>query len=352
VYDINRIDATRSDHRWGIVLAGGNGTRLRDLVYRKRADYLPKQYLNFTGKRSMLEHTLDRAEKLIPAPKLLTVIAREHLQFPEVSRQIAARPQECIIVQPENKDTGPGILLPLMHLHKRNPAAVVTIFPADHFILEEAVFMQHVEQAFHIVETDDSLMVLLGTEPTEPDAEYGYVLYEEQIDKLYLDGGRTVEMFVEKPPADAAKRMMRNGALWNTLILVATCETLLRAIKGVAPRLYGAFETIQDAIGTADEQRVTERVYQTLPSVNFSKDMLEVLPYEFRRALRVLPVRGVTWSDWGTADRLSSSVRDMGASAHLPSVSVRQDPQQVGHGLNKVTGSSALENRRMAVKES
>lgn len=352
MYDVNRIDAARSDHRWGIVLAGGNGTRLRDLVYRKRADYLPKQYLNFTGKRSMLEHTLDRAEKLIPAPKLLTVIAREHLQFPEVSRQIAARPQECIIVQPENKDTGPGILLPLMHLHKRNPAAVVTIFPADHFILEERVFMQHVEQAFHIVETDDSRMVLLGTQPTEPDAEYGYVLYEEQIDKLYLDGGRTVEMFVEKPPADAAKRMMRNGALWNTLILVATCETLLRAIKGVAPRLYGAFETIHDAIGTADEQRVTERVYQTLPSVNFSKDMLEVLPYEFRRALRVLPVRGVTWSDWGTADRLSSSVRDMGASAHLPSVSVRQDPQQVGHGLNKVTGSSALENRRMAVKES
>ena len=136
--NLKRIDAASSAHRWGIVLAGGNGTRLRDLVYRKRADYLPKQYLNFIGKRSMLEHTLDRAEKLIPAPKLLTVIAREHLQFPEVSRQIAARPQECIIVQPENKDTGPGILLPLMHLHKRNPAAVVTIFPADHFILEEA----------------------------------------------------------------------------------------------------------------------------------------------------------------------------------------------------------------------
>jgi mannose-1-phosphate guanylyltransferase len=118
------------------------------LVYRKRADYLPKQYLNFIGKRSMLEHTLERAEKLIPAPNILTVIAREHLKFAEVRRQIAARPQECIIVQPENKDTGPGILLPLMHLHKRNPAAVVTIFPSDHFILEERVFMQHVEQAF------------------------------------------------------------------------------------------------------------------------------------------------------------------------------------------------------------
>jgi mannose-1-phosphate guanylyltransferase len=351
MYDIKGIDAANSALRWGIVLAGGNGARLRDLVYRKRADYLPKQYLNFIGKRSMLEHTLDRAEKLIPAPNILTVIAKEHLKFAEVKRQIAARAQERFIVQPENKDTGPGILLPLMHLHKRNPAAVVTIFPSDHFILEERVFMQHVEQAFRIVESDGGRMVLLGIEPNQPDPEYGYILYDRGSENQNLDGGRTVEMFVEKPPADAAKTMMRNGALWNTLVLVATCETLLQAIKRAAPGLYGSFETLRDAIGTADEQRVTERVYQTLPSVNFSKDVLEVLPYEFRRELRVLPVRGVTWSDCGTADRLSSSVRELGASAHLPPASVLREPQQVGHGSNKVSRSSVLENRRMAVKE-
>jgi len=82
-------DTTSTAHRWGIILSGGNGTRLRDLVYRRRADYLPKQYLNFVGKRSMLEHTLHRAEKLIPAQKLLVVIAKEHLQFDEVRRQVA-----------------------------------------------------------------------------------------------------------------------------------------------------------------------------------------------------------------------------------------------------------------------
>lgn len=348
MYDINGIDAARSAQRWGIVLAGGNGKRLRDLVYRKRADYLPKQYLNFIGKRSMLEHTLDRTKKLISAPNILTVIASEHLRFAEVRRQIAARPQERIIVQPENKDTGPGILLPLIHLHKRNPTAVVTIFPSDHFILEERLFMQHVEESFGIVESDGGRIVLLGMEPNQPDPEYGYILYDDGKQNQNPDGGKTVEMFVEKPPANAARTMMRNGALWNTLVLVATCETLLRAIKHAAPGLYGAFETIQDAIGTADEQRVTERVYQTLPSVNFSKGVIEVLPYEYRRALRVLPVRGVTWSDWGTADRLSSSVRDLGASMHLPTVSVLQDPQHFGHGLNKVAGSSALENRRPA----
>ena len=306
-------DAPSSADRWGIILSGGNGTRLRDLVFHRRADYLPKQYLNFIGKRSMLEHTLHRAEKLIPAQKLLIVIAKEHLQFDEVRRQIASRPRECIIIQPQNKDTGAGILLPLMHLHKRDPTAIVTVFPSDHFILEEDLFMRHVERAFRIVESDGARIVLLGTEPNEPDPEYGYILYGGRIDNPDLDGGRTVEMFVEKPSADAAKTIMRKGALWNTLVLVVTCKTLLQAIKRATPELYRSFEPIQDAIGTPDEQRAIERVYQKLPSLNFSKGVLETLSYENRQNLRVLPVRGVTWKDWGTSDRLSKTLRQLGA---------------------------------------
>ena len=306
-------DAPSSADRWGIILSGGNGTRLRDLVFHRRADYLPKQYLNFIGKRSMLEHTLHRAEKLIPAQKLLIVIAKEHLQFDEVRRQIASRPRECIIIQPQNKDTGAGILLPLMHLHKRDPTAIVTVFPSDHFILEEDLFMRHVERAFRIVESDGARIVLLGTEPNEPDPEYGYILYGGRIDNSDLDGGRTVEMFVEKPSADAAKMIIRKGALWNTLVFVVTCKTLLQAIKRATPELYRSFEPIQDAIGTPDEQRVIERVYQKLPSLNFSKGVLETLSYENRQNLRVLPVRGVTWKDWGTSDRLSKTLRQLGA---------------------------------------
>jgi len=306
-------DAPSSADRWGIILSGGNGTRLRDLVFHRRADYLPKQYLNFIGKRSMLEHTLHRAEKLIPAQKLLIVIAKEHLQFDEVRRQIASRPRECIIIQPQNKDTGAGILLPLMHLHKRDPTAIVTVFPSDHFILEEDLFMRHVERAFRIVESDGARIVLLGTEPNEPDPEYGYILYGGRIDNPDLDGGRTVEMFVEKPSADAAKTIMRKGALWNTLVLVVTCKTLLQAIKRATPELYRSFEPIQDAIGTPDEQRAIERVYQKLPSLNFSKGVLETLSYENRQNLRVLPVRGVTWKDWGTSDRLSKTLCQLGA---------------------------------------
>ena len=301
-----------SAHRWGIILSGGSGTRLRELVYKRRADYLPKQYLNFIGKRSMLEHTLHRAEKLIPAQRLLIVITKEHLQFDEVRRQISSRPQECTIVQPQNKDTGPGILLPLMHLHKRDPDGVVTFFPSDHFILEEDRFLQHVDRAFRIVESDRSRIVVLAVEPNIPDPEYGYILPGGPIDNPALDG-RPVEMFVEKPSTQAAAKIMRKGGLWNTLIFVVTCQTLLRAMERATPELYRSFEPIQRAIGTPDEKRVIEGVYQKLPLLNFSKGVLEILCYENRQNLRVLPVRGVTWNDWGTRDRLSKTLRELGA---------------------------------------
>jgi len=308
--DLQPNDSSSPAVRCGIILSGGNGTRLRDFVFRRRADYLPKQYLNFIGKRSMLEHTFQRVEKLIPAQKLLVVIAKEHLQFDEVRHQIAPRPRKCIVIQPENKDTGPGILLPLMHLYKRYPDAIVALFPSDHFILEEDLFMQHVDRAFRAVESDGSRIVLLGMEPNDPDPEYGYILYGGNPD---LDGDRTVEMFVEKPSTETAKKIIRRGALWNTLVLVVRCKILLQAIQRATPELYRSFEPIQHAIGTADEQRVIERVYQKLPPLNFSKRVLENLSYEDRQNFRVLPVRGVTWKDWGTSDRLSKTLRQLGA---------------------------------------
>jgi mannose-1-phosphate guanylyltransferase len=264
----------------------------------------------------MLEHTLQRAEKLIPVQNLLVIIAKEHLHFAEVRRQIASRPRECVVIQPANRDTGPGILLPLIHIYKRYPDAMVAVFPSDHFILEEDIFMQHVDRAFQVVASDGSRIVLLAMEPNGPDPEYGYIVPGERIENSALDSIRRVELFVEKPGAAAAKKIIRSGALWNTLVLVFRCKTLLNAIESMMPQLHRSFQPILEAIGRPDEQRVIENVYQKLPSLNFSEGVLEVLPSEHRPALAVLPVPGVTWSDWGTSARLTSTLHQLGKSIH------------------------------------
>ena len=154
---------------WGLVLAAGDGRRMEGYIREVTGKLLPKQYVNFTGKHSMLEHTFRRTEKLIPAERILTIVGRHHLDHSEVQRQLSSRPARTIIVQPDNKDTCPGILLPLMHLHKHAPEAIVAVFPSDHFILEENRFMEHVALAAQAVTHDPSRIVLLAMEAQYPE---------------------------------------------------------------------------------------------------------------------------------------------------------------------------------------
>ena len=130
-------------NRCGIVLAAGEGKRIQPFVRQLRGDSLPKQFVSFIGRRSMLEHTFHRAERLIAPERLFTVINFNHLIFEEAVNQLSNRPSGTVVLQPENKDTGPGILLPLIHLYKYFPDSVVAVFPSDHFILQEALFMSH-----------------------------------------------------------------------------------------------------------------------------------------------------------------------------------------------------------------
>jgi mannose-1-phosphate guanylyltransferase len=114
--------------RCGIVLAGGEGRRLQSLVYRLKGVNLPKQYVNFLGSRSVLEMTFERTEKLIFPDHLFTVVNQSHLQFLEVKRQLSSRPQGTVVVQPQNRETGPGVLLPLIYLSKRYPESNVAVW--------------------------------------------------------------------------------------------------------------------------------------------------------------------------------------------------------------------------------
>jgi len=72
------INVPHGSIRCGIVLAAGDGQRLRSFIQRLRDDSLPKQFVRFIGTRSMLEHTFHRAEKLIKTERLFTVVNRYH----------------------------------------------------------------------------------------------------------------------------------------------------------------------------------------------------------------------------------------------------------------------------------
>ena len=305
-------DARSNGATWGLVLSAGDGKRLQSYVRERRGLDLPKQYVNFIGYRSMLKHTFDRAEKLIPAKQILTVISQDHLCFPEVRRQLANRPSENIIVQPANKETGPGIFLPLMYLYKRCPEAIVSVFPSDHFILEEDRFMDHVKLAVQSVAHDPSRIVLLAMEAQSPEVEYGYIVPRADDGQVNFWGTRGAANFVEKPDLAGALELIRAGGLWNTMIMVFKVRTVLKMLQRLFPTAYLQFARIFAAIGTPEEKQAVESVYQTLAPMNFSKGFLEKIAATDPAAISVLPVLEVFWSDWGSPERLNKVLELLG----------------------------------------
>jgi mannose-1-phosphate guanylyltransferase len=295
----------------GIVLAGGEGKRLQPFIRSLGKGTLPKQYVNFIGRRSMLEHTLERAEKLMPASRVLTVITESHLRYPEVREQCSNRPKDTLIVQPENKETGPGLIFPLIHLYKRYPNSVVLVLPSDHFIGEEDRLMAHVRQACLAVKRDPSRLILLGVNPDRDEPEYGYLL----PNKERLDFGPDmfeISWFVEKPDQKIARRLIRAGGLWNTMIMVFKTKTMLHWVSRLAPGLYQQFHKVYEAIGTPAETDLVRDIYQRLKPMNFSKEFLEPMVKNYRSSLVALPVRDLLWSDWGTASRILDILEKIG----------------------------------------
>jgi len=265
----------------------------------------------------MLEDTFHRAEKLIPSDRLFTVVSQDHLKYSEVRQQLSSRPRGTVVVQPENKETGPGLLLPLMRVYSRYPESTVVVFPSDHVILEEDLFISYVDLACRAVERDPTRLILLGVEPTEPEREYGYILPGSSVKTLAPLNVLRVLQFVEKPDSHAVPDLIVKGGLWNTMIMVFKARTLLEMVRRTVPRLFEVFGRIASAIGTSSERNVVEKTYREIEPLNFSKGLLETFPQKRPGCLLTLPVRGVSWSDWGSEARVISMLRRTGRVGRL-----------------------------------
>lgn len=303
--------ATGHDSRLlhGLVLAGGDGRRLEAYIEELKGEKLPKQFVNIVGRHSMVEQTFHRVGRLISEDQIFTVVSRRHLLHAEVRRQLAKRPTNTVVVQPCNKETGPGILLPLAFMYKRCPESIVALFPSDHFILEEARFMNHVALAVQAVKQNPGRIILLAIAPNEAEPEYGYVVPFEKFGSHCRFGIRPVSAFIEKPTPELALELVMAGALWNTMTMVFKLHTLWQLVQKVHPALYSNFRRILQAIGTPEEQRTVNDVYERLEPVNFSKEITEKIAERHPESISVLPVRDVFWSDLGSRERVLQVLR-------------------------------------------
>ncbi|MGE0470427.1 MAG: sugar phosphate nucleotidyltransferase [Nitrospira sp.] len=303
---------TAGKHVWSIVLAGGEGERVKPFILRWLGRHRPKQYCAFVGSRSMFEHTVDRAAQIASLQQTVVVAARHHR--PELSKQLLERPIRKLIHQPINRDTAAGIFLPLSYIRAHDPHGVVVIQPSDHFIYPERRFLETVQQSVTSAEAMPDRLLLLGIQPDRLETEYGWIQRGAQLNESSTNSVHAVSSFLEKPGISQADAALRAGGLWNTLILTAMVNTLWTAGEMCFPDMMPLFERLCSAWDTPDEATVLEDLYRDMPKHNFSSHLLQQTP----DCVAVMELTGVLWSDWGKPERIAETIRRIGKTPTFP----------------------------------
>jgi mannose-1-phosphate guanylyltransferase len=302
------VPFTSCGKEWAVILAGGDGTRLKSLTRQIAGDERPKQFCSVLGKKTLLDETRDRAATELARQRTLYVVNRVHELYyrPLLGNELASN----LVVQPSNRGTAPAILYSLLRIAVVDPHAIVTILPSDHYISDNKKFMTYVRAALETAKRQGDLVVLLGLEPESPEVEYGWIEPAESIDsqsRIFK-----VRRFWEKPNQLLAQLLQLRGCLWNSFVMVASVQALLELIESTVPQLYRSFLAVSSSLGTSGEADLIEKLYQAMGEINFSHQVLALCP----ERLAVLKVTGVRWNDLGEPKRVMASLDMAGIRPH------------------------------------
>jgi mannose-1-phosphate guanylyltransferase len=290
---------------WAIVLAGGDGVRLRPLVRRLFGDERPKQFIPLLGPASLLRQTLDRVERLVPPERTVVVSRVEHAAH--IARELSGRSRPRVLLQPQDRGTGTAVLFAAHWIRQWDPEAIVAVFPSDHFILEEEAFSAHTGQVLAHVADHPELMVLLGAPPTRPEPEYGWIRPGEWIADTAAGPVFRVGGFVEKPEPERARRCLAMGWLWNTFVFATTLPALLEIGRECLPSVDERLKHIAAFNRTPHESWAIRQAYALAPTCDFSRAVLQRCP----PGLAVSPLPRLTWCDLGTPARVVGVVKGL-----------------------------------------
>jgi len=263
---------------WGVILAGGSGTRFWPLSTPSQ----PKQLLPLTGPGSTAEAAVERLEGFIPRERILVVTGPA---LAEPLRERLALPQANILIEPRAASTAPALVWATLEARRRDGEAAVLSMHADWWIGEPEAFRQAADLALRTARVHDRL-VTVGMVPTRPETGYGYI-----VPGAALDADATgVERFQEKPDAATALDLMAAGALWNSGLFAWTAERLAAEVKSHTPEIAPWL----DRLAAGD----LAGFFKGVTPVSIDVGVLE-------RSHAVAMVRGAfRWDDVGTWDAI------------------------------------------------
>ena len=269
---------------YGVVMAGGGGTRLWPLSTRKK----PKQFLNLSGKETLVNEALDRLAGVARETFIVTNAAQAQEMLSQTAGRVA---EDHILREPAARNTAACIGYAAMTILKKYGDGIMCVVPSDPYIRDEEGFRQTLRQAVSVAEETDAL-VTIGIRPTFPSTGYGYIRNAAVEGKPW----HRVEEFVEKPDEETAKRYLAEGYAWNSGMFIWRASTILSWFKKLLPDIYACLERLAEGFGTEREEEILWEIYPKIPKISVDYGIME-------RADHVLMIPGdFGWSDVGGWD--------------------------------------------------
>jgi mannose-1-phosphate guanylyltransferase len=268
-------------HLYGLILAGGRGTRFWPRSRKANA----KQVLKFFGDRSLIQQTVDRLRPVLP-PERIWILTNDHLRA-EIVKQLPEVPKKQILAEPAQRNTAPAIGLAAHILQSIDPEAVMGVFPADHVIGKPRDYIKLIKPAFKAA--NDGKIVVLGIKPRWAETGYGYV------EMANVQG--PVKSFREKPDAATAAEFIAAGNFyWNAGMFFWKTSVLLDALRRFLPKTATLIAGLPAFSSRQFGARLAE-IFPLCENISIDYAVLE-------RASNVvgIPAGEIGWNDVGSWD--------------------------------------------------
>jgi mannose-1-phosphate guanylyltransferase len=272
---------------YAIVMAGGSGTRLWPLSRRGT----PKQLLALTGETSLLQQTIARLDPLLRPHDIYVITSQALVRATQA--QLPQLPPDNVLGEPLARSTAVAAALATT-LARRESDEVGLVLPADHFVADDAAFVDGLREAARAAER--GYLVTLGVVPTHAATGYGYIKAGNRLHPALPTSA--VERFVEKPdPATAARFLTEGGYYWNAGIFVWRTYAFRQALERFQPELASALARIEALHRTPGWMAEVRDILEPIDAITIDVGIAEPAAAEGRMA--VVPLQA-GWSDIGS----------------------------------------------------